>query len=183
MGKTNGTFKSTKLSRAVRCTLLLLLVALALTTTVSFAQGGAQGPSAEVDLVVEPPPPEPEPEPPQITLPPAEPGEEQFIAQVTIESSGQLAALQQLGFSCGEAAVCEIVATEAQLSALREAGFTLDIVGVVVEYGHEDGLEDDYRYGVNNTNVDIDAIGTSISGIGIAGAPATAKVNLVKYDC
>jgi len=123
-GNTHGVLRPKKLSRSMRFWLLLLLVALALTTTVSFAQDGGQAPYNEVDMVVvEPPPPNAEPEPPEITLPPTQPGEELYIAQVAIESAEQLATLLQLGYSCDEAQACEIVATEAQLSVLQEAGF------------------------------------------------------------
>jgi hypothetical protein len=190
MGKTNVTFRPRKRSRAVRTTLLLLLVALALTPTVSFAQDGKQGSDTGVDMAVEPPP-QAEPEPPPITLPPAEPGEELQIAEVTIESAEQLAALQQLGFSCGEAAVCEIVATEAQLSALREAGFELDIFGLVGEShvsgrvgpSPENGLEESSCYGINSTNYTIPDYGSATSTINISGAPAGARVTRVKYGC
>jgi hypothetical protein len=179
----------------VRTTLLLLLVALALTSTVSYAQDGNQKPSTEVDVVVEPPPPHPEPEPPPgppaITLPPAEPGEELHIAKVTIGSAEQLAVLQRLGFSCAEGAVCEIAATEAQLSALREAGFALDVFGLVgeshlsgeVDPWQENGLEELSRFGENLYDHDIPDHGSATSTINISGAPAGARVTRLKYAC
>jgi hypothetical protein len=174
MAYATGTFRSSELSRAVRTILMLLLGALVLTGTVSLAQGG-----------------NPEPEPPPIALPPAEPGEDVYIAEVAIESAAQLAALQQLGYGCGQAAACEIEASEVQVSALREAGLAVDIVGLVAESRdvggtesrHQDGLEEASRYGENLANTRIDPARTCISSINIAGAPASAKVTRVRYGC
>ncbi len=183
LGNTHGVLRPKKLSRSMRFSLLLLLLALALTTTVSFAQDGGQAPHNEVNLEVEQPPPNPEPEPPEITLPPTQPGEELYIAEVAIESAEQLATLQQLGYSCAEAQACEIVATEAQLSVLQEAGFKVDVVGIVVESSPQDGLGESSRYGSNYIDYTIPDWGSASSPIGITGAPAGARVTRVKYDC
>jgi hypothetical protein len=150
----------------MRTSLLLLLAALALTSTVSYAQDG-----------------KPQSEPAQIKLPAAEPGEELFIVNVTFESAEQLAALQQLGFSCAEDQLCEIEATEAQLSMLREAGFAVDIVGILVESSPEVGALESYRSGGNTTDYHIPDQGEATSTVNIAGAPPSARVTRVRYDC
>jgi hypothetical protein len=168
----------------------LLLLVLTLTSTVSFAQGGQQGPSAEVDAVVDQPPHPPEPEPPEITLPPAGPGEDVYIGEVAIGSAEQLATLQQLGYGCGQSALCEIEATEAQVSALQEAGFAVDIVGVVaesrapgeVESSDEVGALEAYRYGSRFTDIPIPTLSSATSPINISGAPSGARVTRVKYE-
>ncbi len=166
-----GTLTPTRQSRTVRLTVALLLVTLALTSTVSYAQGGDRGAGNAADAPVEQPPP--------ITLSAAEPGEQQFIAQVAIESAAQLAALQRLGYACDESVVCEIVGTEAQLSGLREAGFTLGLAGLVVEHG----LDESSVSGSNHTRYLIDDGGSARSIINISGAPSGARVTRVKYTC
>jgi hypothetical protein len=190
MGNTHATWRPGKQSRSVRSTLLLLLLVLTLTSTVSFAQGGQQGPSAEVDAVVDQPPHPPEPEPPEITLPPAEPGEDVYIGEVAIGSAEQLATLQQLGYGCGQSALCEIEATEAQVSALQQAGFAVDIVGLAAEsraFGEAEssdqaGALEAYRYGSRFTDIPIPTLSSATSPINISGAPSGARVTRVKYE-
>ncbi len=190
-GNNIDTFTPSRLSRTVRLGLALLVVALALTSTVTYAQNDNQGPGNGADAVVGPPAPNPEPEPPPITLPAAEPGEQLFIAQVAIESAEQLATLQQLGHVCDLAAACEIMGSEAQLSALEEAGFGVDIIGVVAESrvlgeaesSYQSGLNESSVYGSNHTRYFIDDGGSARSIINISGAPSNARVTRVKYTC
>jgi hypothetical protein len=166
-----------KKRRALDLALLLLLLATTLASTVSHAQRSGQTPNSQAPLVAD--------------VPPTEPAEQQFIAQVTIESAPQLATLQQLGHWCGDGAVCEIEATEAQVSVLEQAGFALDIVGVVAEsrlfveadLSQEVGALEAYRYGSNYTDFPIPDNGSIVSVIAISGAPASATVTRVKYDC
>jgi len=151
--------------RALRLTVTLLLVATALGSTVAHAQDGVQAPGNEQPLELEPP---------VIAPAPAGPGEVLHIANVSIASPEQLALLQRLGYSCDEAAVCEIVAPEAQLSALREGGHELEVVGLMAE---------SVVYGANETNYKINDYSQAVSIITITSAPATAKVTRVKYSC
>jgi hypothetical protein len=191
-GNNIDTFTPSRLWRTVRLTLALLLVALALSSTVGYARSGEQRPASEANALVEPAPPKAEDEPPPITLPPAEPGEDEYIAEVAIESTEQLEALQRIGYSCEKAVACEIVASEAQLSALEEAGFgVVDIIGVVAESrvlgeaqsSYQSGLDESSVSGANYTDYLIDDGGSARSIINISGAPWNAKVTKVKYTC
>jgi len=179
LGNTNGTLRPTKLSRAVRCTLLLLLLAWTLSSAVTYAQDGSQPPSGEVPLVAEDPPSEPS----EVPTPHPDAEKVVYIAEVTIESDEDLAKLQQLGHSCPEAEPCEVEATEPQLSLMQEAGLAVDVVGIVAEWSEEVGLALASRFGAKYTDYNIMQGSASASTISITGAPAGSKVGRVKYTC
>ena len=177
-GNTTGHLRTPSEARRlpIRRILVALILLTALLPSASFAQDRVGVPSS------------PEPE---LSAPGPDAEGMLRIANVTVRSANDRATMLRLGFACDEGEITEVEVTEAQLTAIEQAGLAVTVVGLVAtsRLSHEaEFLSDaraleDYRLGQNMNDYHIPDQGEAKSKITITGAPAGAKVTKVKYSC
>jgi len=166
-------------SEASRLPLRLILAVVLLSTTL--------GPSASLAQDRNDVPTSPEPE---LVAPGPDDEGTRHIANVTIPSDEDRAILQDLGFACDEGEITEVEVTDAQLTAIQQAGLEVTVVGLVATsrlsheaevLGEARALED-YVYGEDLRDYAVVTLVSKRVYIAFASAPPGAKVTRVKYS-